>query len=94
MLVLAGGAGLLALWLISRFPERAPRRLAVAVANVVAALVVGWSVGPVVTLLAAHNTNGLYGAVFGILLPSLTYMFWSFASLLRILVHAMHGVRH
>ena len=94
MLVLASGAGLIALWLISRFPERTPRRLAVAVANVVAALVVGWSVGPVVTLLAARNATGLYGAVFGILLPSLTYMFWSCASLLRILAHAMHGARH
>jgi hypothetical protein len=67
LIVLTGGAGLLAMWLHARFPSLAPERIGRAVAHAAAAFVLLQAASSLGTSLTA------FGTVLLLVLPALVY---------------------
>lgn len=79
------GGALIGLWLLVRFPERAPKRFATAA---LAFLAAGSALSVIPTLLeAAIEQGGKAGALFGLVvlvLPGATAVSWALACLVRV----------
>lgn len=79
LVMLAAGAGSLALWTHVRFPSLAPERLLPAVAHIgLAMLLLN------LTPTALESSLNLYLALFGLVFPSLVYAFLAAVWMLRL----------
>jgi peptidoglycan/LPS O-acetylase OafA/YrhL len=81
LLVFVLGAATLALWIVLCLPGVTPRSLRAATVHIVAALLLGFFLGPALHLVPGQPaTLSVLAALFGIALPALTYMlltgFW------------------
>src|SRR5437870_4140183 len=81
LLLFVTGAATLALWAVLRLPRIAPRSLREATVHMVAALLLGFVLGPALRLVPGQPARlSVLAALFGIALPALTYMlltgFW------------------
>ena len=77
----AGGAALLALWLLVRFPSFGPRSLR---ASLIASVICVVVERPLLSLLeAVRNSSGRGIALLVVGLPLLTVLFWSSGCLVR-----------
>jgi hypothetical protein len=75
LLLFVLGAGALATWVAMRLPRLAPPSMGWAWGHLVAAMVVGGLLGPVLHAVPGlPSAVSLYAALFGIALPALTYM--------------------
>ena len=90
VLVLCIGAAALALWVVVRFPDFGPTEVTRALLHVAISIVLAQA-----TLPAIHLVTGVPGArfiaSFGIVLPSLTYMFLAAAWMIRALGSRLQG---
>lgn len=88
-----GGAGL-AFWLLIRFPGFGPKSILRAAVAVLAAFIVAAFVPLLLeaSIAAGELTGGLV-ALFGLVLPTLTAIFWSAACLLRAFCGLLTGMR-
>jgi hypothetical protein len=85
LVIYSVGAAALALWLVVRFPSLGPSRLTGALLMGLAALI-GMRVA--VAMIDPVAQRGSYGVVLALLLlilPALTWIFWSAAVMLRML---------
>jgi hypothetical protein len=89
LLVLAGAAAALALWVLVRFPEFSPRRLRSAVAHFGLSLVVVWAGANLVAPYSAGTVGGVLTIVFALVLPSLVYACLAGAWVLRFVHEAI-----
>jgi len=81
LLLFVVGAATLALWIVLCLPALAPRSLRAATIHMVAALLLGFVLGPALRLVPGQPARlSVLAALFGIALPGLTYMllagFW------------------
>ena len=84
VLFLCSGSALLALWLVTRFPERGPEDMTKAMLHVAASVVVLQLLVPAIHAVSATGVPGAQFLVsFGIVLPGLTYVFVAAAWLIR-----------
>jgi hypothetical protein len=75
LLLFVLGAATLALWIMLCLPRLAPRSLRGAAAHVCAALLVSFALAPALHLVPGlPGTASVFGALFGVALPALTYM--------------------
>lgn len=73
-LLIALGAGAVALWIDARFPRLAPDDVGKAILHVAASLAVGFALGPALqVLLAASDPRTILLGVFGVAFPSIVY---------------------
>jgi hypothetical protein len=81
LLLFVTGAATLALWVVLRLPRMAPRSVRAATVHIVAALLLGFVLGPALRLVPGQPAKlSVLVALFAIALPALTYMlltgFW------------------
>jgi hypothetical protein len=89
----AVAGALLGFWAVVRFPLLGPRTLPGAAVNVGAALAVNAFAPPLVAAIAHDAPAGAYVALFGVVLPALSYAFWAGGCLVRIAQQALSGLR-
>jgi hypothetical protein len=88
------GCGALALWVAQRLPGLAPRSLRAAGLHLVAALVVGTVLGPVLRAVPGQpSALSLFVALFAVALPALTYMLLAGVWLIRVAAGAAPAPR-
>jgi len=90
LLALTIGSALVAFWLVSRFPERAPENFRVALIHVGAALALGWMTPAAFGVFVSWGHAMAMGAIFGLVFPVLVYTFLSGAWVLK-LAHDAFG---
>ena len=84
VLFLCTGAAVLALWLVTRFPEWGPGDITRALLHVAVSVVVLQLLVPAIHVVAATGVPGAQFIVsFGIVLPGLTYVFVAAAWLIK-----------
>ena len=84
-MIYAVGAAAIAFWLIVRFPELGPRRMTGVLLMALAALL-GMQVAlAMIDPVAQRGSYGIVLALMLLILPALTWMFWSAALMLRTL---------
>jgi hypothetical protein len=90
VMVEAVGAALIALWLIVRFPSRGPESFKGALVHLGAAMLIGWALAPVTTLVVGTGIAAAgYLAAFLLILPGLIYTFVAWAWMVKLLQGAM-----
>jgi hypothetical protein len=78
------GGGLLGFWLVARFPRLGPQTITASLVAVAAVFILQ---SPVPALTArVVSTFGVRSALLGVVLPSLTLLFWTAGCLVRSLV--------
>jgi hypothetical protein len=83
-------AAVLALWVVTRWPQLGPKSIVAAIAGVLVALVLGNFVSAAVAT-ALELPYGIYAALLGCILPAFFSIFLAGAWLVRSLVGAMGG---
>jgi hypothetical protein len=84
VLFLCTGAAVLALWLVTRFPDWGPSDITRALLHVAVSVVVLQLLVPAIHVVAATGVPGTQFVVsFGIVLPGLTYVFVAAAWLIK-----------
>jgi hypothetical protein len=84
LLLLDAGAALLAIWLLTRFPEWFPAHLRRAPWHFAFSLVCVWAAGNSIEPLAARGSLTAVAAVFLLVLPTLVYSWIVVATILRL----------
>ncbi len=94
ILFLCIGSALLALWLVARFPAFGPDDMTWALLHVGLSIVLVQVTLPAIHLVGAAAVPGArFVASFGIVLPSLTYVFVAAAWLMRVVGGRLRGPR-
>lgn len=84
VLFLCTGAAVLALWVVTRFPERGPNDMTRALLHVAISVVVLQLLVPAIHVVGATGVPGAQFLVsFGLVLPGLTYVFLAAAWLIK-----------
>jgi hypothetical protein len=84
VLLLCAGAGVLAFWLLIRFPEAGPHDMTKALLHVAVSVVLLQLVVPAIHLVGATGLpEAQFVVSFGIVLPVLTYVFLAAAWMIR-----------
>jgi hypothetical protein len=91
LLVLGVGSGVIAFWLVIRFPERGPTDMQRAVLYALFAFSVGWVTPSVTGPLIGQGYAMAMVALFAVVLPVLVFIFVSCAWMLKV-IH--ESVRH
>jgi hypothetical protein len=92
VLFLCSGAALIALWLVTRWPERGPDDMTKALLHVAASVVALQLLVPAIHLVGATGVPAAQFVVsFGIVLPGLTYVFVAAAWLIRAAAGRLQG---
>jgi membrane protein DedA with SNARE-associated domain len=91
MLILCGGAGLLALWIDIRFPRFAPPDLMRAAIRIVVAFAIGYLVAPVLTLAVGAGMSPA-AALMLLVLPALVLFFLTAIWMMRALQAMLPGL--
>jgi hypothetical protein len=92
VLFLCSGAALIALWLVTRWPERGPDDMTKALLHVAASVVVLQLLVPAIHVVGATGVPAAQFIVsFGIVLPGLTYVFVAAAWLIRAAAGRLQG---
>ena len=94
LLALMVGSALIAFWLVARFPDRAPANFRAAFLHIGAALVVGWVTPALFGFVLSWGQAAAFAAVFGVLLPTVTYIFLATAWFLKIVSDTISHYRH
>jgi hypothetical protein len=94
MSVYCVGGAALAFWMLLRFPRFGPRTLVGSGAALLAALVLA-AVGPfcVDALISVGGQAGALAALLGLVLPTLTAIFWTASCLFRVAAGLLTGTR-
>ncbi len=85
LVIYALGAAALALWLVVRFPSLGPRRFTGALLMGLAALIGMEAALAMIDPIAQRGPHGFVAALLLVILPALTWVFWSAALMLRML---------
>jgi hypothetical protein len=92
VLFLCSGAALIALWLVTRWPERGPDDMTKALLHVAASVVVLQLLVPAIHVVGATGVPAAQFIVsFAIVLPGLTYVFVAAAWLIRAAAGRLQG---
>ena len=92
VLFLCSGSALLALWLVTRFPERGPNDVTKALLHVGASVVLLQLLVPAIHVVGGTGIPAAQFVVsFGIVLPGLTYVFVAAAWLIKATAGRLHG---
>ena len=92
VLFLCSGAALIALWVVTRWPERGPEDMTRALLHVAASVVVLQLLVPAIHVVSATGVPAAQFVVsFGIVLPGLTYVFVAAAWLIRAAAGRLQG---
>jgi hypothetical protein len=92
VLFLCSGAALIALWLVTHWPERGPDDMTKALLHVAASVVVLQLLVPAIHLVSATGVPAAQFIVsFGIVLPGLTYVFVAAAWLIKAAAGRLQG---
>jgi hypothetical protein len=83
--IYAVGAAALGLWLVVRFPSLGPRRLTGVLLMSLAALIGMRVASTMIDPVAQRGSHGVVLALLLVILPALTWVFWSAALMLRML---------
>jgi hypothetical protein len=89
LVFLAAGAGLLAAWVLVRFPERYPSRFRKALIHFSISLLLVWAAPNAVEAFSGASALPAVTAVFLLLLPPLVYAWLSARWILRIIHEAI-----
>lgn len=92
VLFLCSGSALLALWVVTRFPDRGPSDITKSLLHVAASVVVLQLLVPAIHVVGATGIPAAQLVVsFGIVLPGLTYVFVAAAWLIKATAGRLHG---
>ena len=95
VMVQAVGAALLALWLVTRFPDQGPTSLRGALLQLGASMLVGWVLTPLTTFTVGSGLPAAaFLAAFLIVLPGLVYIFVAWAWMVKVLQGALGRSHH